>query len=75
MCAGTRDAFINALEEFHPDIILSDYKLLGFDGMEVLKIVQRDHPEVPVVMVTGVLNDVEAVDMAKRAAAGILQNY
>jgi len=29
----TRDTFIRALEEFRPDIILSDYKLPDFDGM------------------------------------------
>jgi PAS domain S-box-containing protein len=64
----TRDAFIRALEEFRPDIILSDYKLPDFDGMTALKIVLRDHPEVPVVMVTGVLTDIEAVEFIHAGA-------
>jgi PAS domain S-box-containing protein len=68
MRVETRDAFMKALEEFHPDIVLSDYKLSDFPGMDVLKIVKHDHPEVPVVMVTGLISDLEAVDMIHAGA-------
>ncbi|MCK9200441.1 MAG: HD domain-containing protein [Gallionella sp.] len=64
----TQDAFERALAEFHPDIILSDYKLPNFNGMAALGIVQRDHPEVPVVMVTGALSDIEAVELIHAGA-------
>lgn len=64
----TRDEFMRALDEFRPDIILSDYKLPDFDGMAALEIVQRDHPEVPVVMVTGALSDIEAVELIHAGA-------
>lgn len=64
----TREAFIKALAEFRPDIILSDYKLPDFNGMIALEIVQRDHPEVPVVMVTGALSDIEAVELIHAGA-------
>ncbi|MFA6970997.1 MAG: PAS domain S-box protein, partial [Gallionella sp.] len=64
----TREAFIHALEEFRPDIILSDYKLPDFNGIAALEIVKRDHPEVPVVMVTGALPDIEAVEMIHAGA-------
>lgn len=64
----TRDAFSRALEEFHPDIVLSDYKLPDFNGMAALEIVRRDHPEVPVVMVTGALSDIEAVELIHAGA-------
>jgi len=68
MRVETRDAFIHALEEFRPDIVLSDYKLPDFNGMDALAIVQRDHPEVPVVMVTGALSDIEAVELIHAGA-------
>ena len=68
MRVDTRDAFIRALTEFRPDIILSDYKLPDFNGMAALEIVQRDHPEVPVVMVTGALSDIEAVELIHAGA-------
>lgn len=64
----TRDAFVRAIEEFRPDIILSDYKLPDFNGMDALEIVQRDHPEVPMVMVTGALSDIEAVELIHAGA-------
>ena len=68
MRVETRDAFVRAIEEFRPDIILSDYKLPDFNGMAALEIVQRTHPEVPVVMVTGALSDIEAVELIHAGA-------
>ena len=64
----TRSAFILALEEFRPDIILSDFKLPDFDGMSALEIVKRDHPEVPVIMVTGAFSDIDAVALLTAGA-------
>jgi len=64
----TGDAFFHALEDFRPDIILSDYKLPDFDGMTALAIVQREHPEVPVIMVTGAFSDVDAVELLTAGA-------
>ena len=64
----TREAFVRALEGFHPDIILSDYKLPYFDGMSALKLVQQDYPQVPVIMVTGALADIDAVELIRAGA-------
>ncbi len=64
----TRDDFVRALEEFSPDIILSDYNLPEFSGVEALEIVRRDHPEFPVIMVTGALPDIEAVGLIHAGA-------
>lgn len=64
----TQDAFVSALEEFRPDIILSDYNLPDFSGLAALEIVRRDHPDVPVIMVTGALPDIEAVGLIHAGA-------
>lgn len=64
----TRPAFIQALETLHPDIILSDFKLPEFDGLSALEIVRRDFPQVPMIMVTGALSDIEAVDLIHAGA-------
>lgn len=63
-----RDAFVQALEDFKPDVILSDYHLPDFDGMTALTIVRHSHPEMPVIMVTGTLSDVEAVELIDAGA-------
>jgi PAS domain S-box-containing protein len=64
----TRDDFVRALEEFNPDIVLSDYNLPDFSGVEALEIVRREHPEIPVIMVTGALPDIEAVGLIHAGA-------
>jgi PAS domain S-box-containing protein len=64
----TRDDFIGALEDFDPDIILSDYNLPDFSGMAALEIVRNGHPEIPVIMVTGALPDIEAVGLIHAGA-------
>jgi PAS domain S-box-containing protein len=65
----TRDAFIHAMEDFRPDIVLSDYQLPSFDGMSALQIVRRDYPDVPVIMVTGALSDIKAVELLHAGAS------
>jgi PAS domain S-box-containing protein len=64
----TRDAFIRAIDEFQPDIILSDYNLPDFNGMAALEFVRHKHPEIPVIMVTGALTDIEAVGLIHAGA-------
>lgn len=64
----TKPAFMEALEEFQPDIILSDFLLPSFDGLSAIKIVQEHHPEVPVVIVTGAIGDEMAVELLKAGA-------
>ena len=64
----SRDGFVRALEEFRPDIILSDYNLPDFNGMEALEFVRHNHPEIPVIMVTGALSDIEAVGLIHAGA-------
>ena len=64
----TRAAFIAALTEFKPDVVLADYRLPHFDGHAALEIVRREHPEVPVVMVSGTLGD-EVVTYLLKAGA------
>ncbi len=64
----TRDALILALEEFRPDVILSDYRLPDFDGMTALEIVRKDYPEVPVIMITGAFSDIDAVELLNAGA-------
>lgn len=60
--------YINALKEFSPDLILSDYFLPMFNGMEALKIVRQLKPFTPFLLVTGNLNETIAVECMKAGA-------
>jgi PAS domain S-box-containing protein len=64
----SRAGFIAVLETFAPDIVLSDYRLPGFNGAEALAHIRHVHPEVPVVVVSGVLGDEAAIELLKAGA-------
>ena len=63
-----RDAFVEALEVFEPDVVLADYRLPSFDGRAALEIVQGRHGDLPVIIVTGTLGDELAVELLKAGA-------
>lgn len=64
----TEKDFINALEEFKPVIIISDYQMPTFDGMSALKIAIEKAPLVPFIIFTGSMNEDIAVDCMKAGA-------
>ncbi len=61
-------AFLKALTEFKPQLVLSDYLLPAFNGREVLELVKARYPEIPVIVVTGSINEETAVDCVKAGA-------
>ncbi|MBX3619623.1 MAG: response regulator [Rhizobacter sp.] len=61
-------SFVDALGRYHFDIILSDYQLPTYTGIQALDLVRRDHPRVPFIFVSGVIGEDNAVDMLKRGA-------
>ena len=65
----TRAAFEEALRVFSPDVILSDHGLPGFDGAAALQLVKERFPTLPVILVTGSLNEETAVEFMKAGAA------
>lgn len=64
----TRKDFLSALETFQPDIVLSDYKMPSFDGMEALKLLQQHAPLIPIILWTGSLSEDIAVESMKAGA-------
>jgi PAS domain S-box-containing protein len=64
----TREAFIAALEEFRPDIILADFRLPTFDGLAALHITLAREPRVPFVFVSGTMSEEIAVERVKAGA-------
>jgi diguanylate cyclase (GGDEF)-like protein/PAS domain S-box-containing protein len=63
------------LAEFQPDVILSDFTMPSFDGMEVLRIASQSYPYIPFIFVSGTLNEEDAVRALKSGATDyILKN-
>jgi DNA-binding NtrC family response regulator len=65
---ATRALFVEKLDSFHPDVILSDYHLPGFSGADALAIAQERYPDVPFIIWSGVLGDEAAVALIKQGA-------
>jgi DNA-binding NarL/FixJ family response regulator len=74
-CVADRGSYLKALEEFCPDIILSDYSLPTFDGLSALKLAVSKCPDVPFIFVSGALGEETAVDLLKQGATDyVLKN-
>ena len=55
------------------DVVLADLRMPGMDGLELLQRIQRDHPGMPVVMLTGMGSISVAVEAMKRGAADFIE--
>ncbi len=71
----TKEAFIRELENFTPDIILTDYKLPAFNGFSALAIAKIKCPDVPVIIVTGALGEEMAVEILKKGATDYILKH
>jgi diguanylate cyclase (GGDEF)-like protein/PAS domain S-box-containing protein len=61
----TKEAFLKALEEFQPDVIISDYTMPEFDGMQALKLAKEYAATIPFIILTGSINEATAVECMK----------
>lgn len=64
----TRDAYVQALDDFNPDIVLADYRLPAYNGRDALEYARLTHPQIPVIIVSGTLGDEAAVELLKLGA-------
>jgi len=67
--ATTRTEFETELAVGGYDLVLSDFNILGFDGLQVLAAVQAQDPHVPVIIVTGTGSEEVAAQAIKQGAA------
>ncbi|MBL7856287.1 MAG: response regulator [Cyclobacteriaceae bacterium] len=64
----TRDEFEKALDEFKPDVILSDHALPQFNSIEALRLYTSKKLNIPFILVTGTVSEEFAVYCLKRGA-------
>src|SRR5437773_11538851 len=60
--------FVRALREFAPDVILSDFSMPQFDGMEALRLAKELAPDIPFIFVSGTLGEEYAIRALKNGA-------
>jgi PAS domain S-box-containing protein len=60
--------FIRAINEFGPDIILSDHSLPSFDSLEALSILKQTGLSIPFILVTATMSEEYAVSVMKEGA-------
>lgn len=71
--ADNRQSFIEKIEWMTPDIILADYNLPDYSGLQALLLVKEKMPHVPFMFVTGKMNDEEKVaEVIMNGASGYL---
>ena len=64
----TEDRFVEALRDFAPDVILSDFSMPHFDGMSALHIARERAPDVPFIFVSGTIGEEYAIRALKSGA-------
>ena len=52
-----KQAFITALQEFKPDLIISDFSIPGFDWHSALMLTFKYAPQIPFIIVTGSISN------------------
>ena len=60
--------FSKALEEFQPEIILSDYLIPNFSGLGGLSLAREKLPDVPYIFVSGHIGEDRAIEALKKGA-------
>ncbi len=66
--ADSRDTFIKELQDFRPDVVLSDYRLPDFDGSAALALCRERFPDIPFILVSGAIGEETAIECIKSGA-------
>ena len=62
---STREAFAEKLRERSVDMVLSDFRMPGWTGMDAFTEIVKSGQDVPMILVTGTLGDFQAVECIK----------
>lgn len=64
----TKKDFEQAIKEFVPDLILSDYDLPTYNGIQALTYVKKNCPKTPFILVTGAVTEDRAIEVLTNGA-------
>ena len=66
--ARNREQFLASLENLNADIVIADYSLPDLTGIEAIHILQEKNIKLPVILITGMGNELIAVDSLREGA-------
>jgi serine phosphatase RsbU (regulator of sigma subunit)/CheY-like chemotaxis protein len=66
--AETFTELVNALKYNHYDLVISDYNLLGYTGLDVLKLLKSEKKDIPFLLVSGIIGELAAVSIMRAGA-------
>ena len=69
---SSKKEFLNALDEFNPDVIIADYSLPMFNGMHAFRLFKEKKLKVPFILVTGALNEEAALECLNEGVDDVL---
>lgn len=68
LCVDNESEFKQALDDFKPDIVLSDYNLPSYSGLNAIEYVNQYHSNIPVIIISGAIGEEKAVELLKLGA-------
>jgi signal transduction histidine kinase len=73
LTVGDRAGFEQALHTFQPDLVVADYNLPDIDGLTAISMVREWNADLPILLVTGALDDETAAEVVKAGAYDYLR--
>jgi PAS domain S-box-containing protein len=69
LASTNRQSFEKALAKGGFDVVLTDFNILGYEGLQVIQEVKKHRPDVPIILLTGTGSEEVAVTALKTGAA------
>lgn len=67
-----KDEYIQNLKTYIPDIIISDFYLEGYTGLDALELAHSMYPDLPFIIVSGYLDEEQAIHTMQKGASDII---
>lgn len=63
---------LGAISQCHPELVITDLRMDNMDGMQLCKLIQRDYPTLPVIIITAHGTIKEAVEATSEGVFGFI---
>jgi len=70
--AESGELALQCVDQHKPDLVLTDLRMPGMDGLELIKKLHQTHPQIPIIMMTAYGDEAIAVEALKAGASSYL---